>query len=282
MRIEKKAYFRSILASQSPYLRRAFSVWMPFVLKCSLFTHFFRALRLITGCCFLRPSWEQGRGSSKTLVVLQILSPLLLPSVVTQLPPLKSDKSALQSIVGSEVLQVDMALRSLSELCLGPIGPVLSSTSFVGNELVSLLGDSLLVWGEICPDMLDDFATYFWIYYPKFWDVCCVDRFICVTGQWGLCSCVGCLNYWPQWFLPLLAFWLYWSPTPHPAVEGNTSNKLMFIILVAREVEPYGPPTRAKDAPNKERQNQQFWSSSVSGSSALFIWEMILVLLKWR
>jgi len=47
----KKASFRSILASQSCFLRRSFSVWMPSILKCCFSTKLFRALKLITGYC---------------------------------------------------------------------------------------------------------------------------------------------------------------------------------------------------------------------------------------
>ena len=43
---------------------------------------------------------------------------------------------------------------------LGPIGPVSPSTSFVGNELTSLLGDNLLAWGELYPDMLNGSLAY--------------------------------------------------------------------------------------------------------------------------
>ena len=78
--------------------------------------------------------------------------------------------SALQSIEDSEILRIDVALRrSLSgnpELCLGPTGLVLASTSFVDNELHCSLpgGGSALVWEELYPGMLEDFATYFCVW----------------------------------------------------------------------------------------------------------------------
>ena len=58
----------------------------------------------------------------------------------------------------SVLLQIDVDLwKSLSDnpgLCLGPNGPGLPSTNFVGTVPVFQLGDNLSVWEEFFPDSL--------------------------------------------------------------------------------------------------------------------------------
>jgi len=134
MGIEKKASFKSILASQSPFLRRSFSVRMPSIL-------FTICLRLWDWLLVvdLHPSWGQERD-------LPALStgaiPLLLPSIVILLFPLKSDKSALQSIMNCEVY-VDVALRS-------PNSPESNSTNVVGTNLPAGSGGGGGVFPQKC------------------------------------------------------------------------------------------------------------------------------------